>query len=1242
MSFVPWKSTRLALALLSLGVAFSVGVASGRVVRKRPKGMQESKFFRVDMDARKAVAASDRVAAALKLDFTSVTVDQPQYWPNEKVYLRVLSLGREGAEWTGKLTKRDSQARDLKGTLDKNGVAVLEVLDGDQSALELGEYRIDVQIAGGKAKGAATFAVVQGSLGSVSFAHEFRKLTKPDELETLPAGWFLGNAAGAGMRWGNGLNFKNELRVSNRPFSGEVEVHSRCMLPGCNGTFAGPSQRIKSEGGKLAGTLNVGGHSGPFQIEVVTPRGSLRHQFEGSSHVEREMLAMSGNVSFAHRVSVAPYENTVQVPGRDLFIESKKSHDDPFTVETILPKNGKLQITVNALLKSAIVIAHQPKSDGSFESRPIQLPSDLPARKLLEVDIKAPYTLVTIGGFINDEFKEGWAVGFAPSGLKLAIEAPAEGRPFASLPVTLKARDLSDRPAQVSAVIEVYDNRVPARAPSTALASALGDSLRNASRSVASWTDNTGMIEEYIEDPPPRPLRIVPAKKGKAAKEMDSMLGDDAPSKPGAASSSFGIGSLGLVGRGSGGGGMGYGAIGAAPAPSVRMASPMVAGRASMSRRAGGGGGGDSASSGDAEPSEEIREGDRKVVFCGVLTTDASGQGTVNVTLPPQTGRLVVRVVAVRGLDYATSQSALDVKRDASVEVRVARSFVPGAKLVVPIDTHNDTKQPLTLVADGIGLNAPFQQTIAPGHGTVDLPLTLYKPGDLMVSLRDGNGQLRDQRRLPLLSLGEQPVTYSRLVFGDGGKVDVAAGETVRVYPGAGPLLRSVVMNVVTTTESWFGHAEALSARAAVRAVLLAAISKRLIDDEGLGHTIRTGIDKDIRDLDEAFCDKAGEGLCRPYPGVPHNPLWSGWVGRNLLSTIKALEQANSADARVRQALATSQAMVGRIRQALQARAYKTDAEAGFDSQGQGVIPVEIDGQVVYRVLTDDAVTRVATEKLLPRLDLDAPDSEIAFSKAYDTFRFLRAFERVGGLQDLTEIATALYQKGDLANFAKLYRQVTRGMILSQEPGLLQGPALLGGVYSTPMALVRFLELQLLVGSRAKATEAGQIQGESGSQPLRFEQALRGPSRISLAAGAIARIDRKDVVRMEPTPGRVFGRVRTSKTSAQAGEELSLSVELDATRDPLEYYAIIAVPTTTSVKQTEDILSDYRGQLIYGQQGQGGTQMQIVTVPFRGKRSLNLLLEGAYRGSSPGLVIIRHIEARGQVSGIAIPDVSIR
>jgi hypothetical protein len=52
--------------------------------------------------------------------------------------------------------------------------------------------------------------------------------------------------------------------------------------------------------------------------------------------------------------------------------------------------------------------------------------------------------------------------------------------------------------------------------------------------------------------------------------------------------------------------------------------------------------------------------------------------------------------------------------------------------------------------------------------------------------------------------------------------------------------------------------------------------------------------------------------------------------------------------------------------------------------------------------------------------------------------------------------------------------------------------------------------------------------------------------------------------------------------------------------------------------------------------------MQLLTVPFRGKRNLRLLLEGAYKGHSPGLVMIRHIESLAHVCGVAVPEVVIQ
>ena len=310
------KSTAVLLGVGLLMVTLG-GAAGGDA--KKEDVIRDSRFFKVNITKKQIQGMTPQVAAALKLDLVGVAMDQPQYWPNEKVRVKLLFPGRPGAKVKGTVQKRDATSTDFAATLDAQGLAVVELLDGTKGRLQLGEYRVTARTEDGKAQGDSTFTVVDGTLGAVSFAHEFQQVTNPADLEKLDGAWFLGNASGAGKRWGNGLSFKNELRVNNKPHSGEVQVNSRCMLPGCNGTHAGPTQKIDVRGGMLAGTLNVGGHSGPFQIEVVTPKGSLRHQFEGSSHVERDFVAVSGGMTcnqlFGRGIGHGPGR---QVSGRPL------------------------------------------------------------------------------------------------------------------------------------------------------------------------------------------------------------------------------------------------------------------------------------------------------------------------------------------------------------------------------------------------------------------------------------------------------------------------------------------------------------------------------------------------------------------------------------------------------------------------------------------------------------------------------------------------------------------------------------------------------------------------------------------------------------------------------------------------------------------------------------------------------------------------------------------------------------
>ncbi len=55
----------------------------------------------------------------------------------------------------------------------------------------------------------------------------------------------------------------------------------------------------------------------------------------------------------------------------------------------------------------------------------------------------------------------------------------------------------------------------------------------------------------------------------------------------------------------------------------------------------------------------------------------------------------------------------------------------------------------------------------------------------------------------------------------------------------------------------------------------------------------------------------------------------------------------------------------------------------------------------------------------------------------------------------------------------------------------------------------------------------------------------------------------------------------------------------------------------------EDVLSDDKGQLRYGQPARGGQKMQLLTVPFRCKRERRLILEDAIPGTATGTVAIR-------------------
>jgi hypothetical protein len=291
---------------------------------------------------------------------------------------------------------------------------------------------------------------------------------------------------------------------------------------------------------------------------------------------------------------------------------------------------------------------------------------------------------------------------------------------------------------------------------------------------------------------------------------------------------------------------------------------------------------------------------------------------------------------------------------------------------------------------------------------------------------------------------------------------------------------------------------------------------------------------------------------------------------------------------------------------------------------------------VVYRAVTDKAVVNWYLKNMAPRLDLpncrDLGEVNEMFIKSYDTYRFLRAFERTGSLYYLLLNAKALMLQGN-KEFYPLFNTIARGMIFTGEPGLLQGPALLGGVYSSPQTMTKFLELLVLMAKdkRIASSPVIEVKAAGKTEKITLGEGMKimdlaGPVTVKAPAFVTVRVnDSREINMYDYLRRKAFFRAALSADELSMGDEADLVVELDGERDPSEYYAVIGLPSVLSVKQTEDILSDYKGQILYGQKAAGGEKITLVTVPFRGSRKMIIRAEAFLKGTSAGFVLVRHI-----------------
>ena len=478
--------------------------------------------------------------------------------------------------------------------------------------------------------------------------------------------------------------------MSNQPFSGEVTVHSRCMLPGCNGSLAGPSQKMMVERGQLLGTLNVGGHSGPFQIEVVSPRGSLRHQFEGQTTSSATWWRRRRAASVTATKSASLHMKTPCKCRVAICLSKAESRgSDPFSVSSLIASSGKLSIEVTAKVSAPVLFVHTPNSDGTWRRQASGTVGDFVPGRKIDVDVAGPYTLVTIGGFVADTFREGWALAFPPSRLKVNLERTGGRHAEGQSAVTIQAEDRGKGVA-LSAILKSMTTgcRRAARRrtyiPRWATRCAMRRVRCRRGRTTPAGNSMNRTIARRIAKKWSKAKRICAAQDDGGTVDVDGR-------------STFGTtgsGRFGLSGRGTGGGGMGYGGglgkMGKSRKRWWGVAAVMqtVAGTKTRRRK------------------KKCARATKSGVLPKLSPTRAVGP--VDVVLPPQTGRVVMRVVAVQALEFSQSQRELDVKQVAGAEARLPKTFVPGAELRIPIDATNATQSTLQVSVTGPGIASEY------------------------------------------------------------------------------------------------------------------------------------------------------------------------------------------------------------------------------------------------------------------------------------------------------------------------------------------------------------------------------------------------------------------------------------------------------------------------------------------------------------------------------------------------------
>jgi hypothetical protein len=289
------------------------------------------------------------------------------------------------------------------------------------------------------------------------------------------------------------LKFTLKLTALSVPYEGEVEFGLQC---GVCGDRIVDTQTTKAKNGVAHGDFDIGGHGGPFKVQLTTPDGNTALvDFPGTGAQEREHIRINslGNTA---EMGLLPWENAE--PVRGFFVGASEVSMTPFMLENVIASHGKLRLAADVSHAQVITSSsHRSERIGPIQKRHDY--TNLTRGSTVEFDADAPYTFFTVGAFVKDKPFEGWGIVIKPVTFEATLTAPQTAKPSDEIAIEISVGSGVQLLTQQSAVcwLLAYDARLEHESPMPKLAKLTYESVRDATRPLATGDVASGMDERW-------------------------------------------------------------------------------------------------------------------------------------------------------------------------------------------------------------------------------------------------------------------------------------------------------------------------------------------------------------------------------------------------------------------------------------------------------------------------------------------------------------------------------------------------------------------------------------------------------------------------------------------------------------------------------------------------------------------------------------------------------------------------